>query len=114
MTVDRSTLTTIAPELKTESPGRVSLFLEAAALRVNRSVWLEKSDLATVLLAAHMMTLSNRGGIGGAVQSEKIGDVQQTFAVASTNKDGDELMTTAYGQQYLGLRRGLPRTPMVL
>ena len=114
MTVDRATLIAIAPELKVESATRVAIFLEAATLRVNRTVFGLKSDLATVLLAAHMMTLSNRGGIGGAVQSEKIGDVAQTFAVASGNKDGDELMTTAYGQQYLSLRRSLPRTPLVV
>jgi hypothetical protein len=102
----------IAPELAAASDERVSLFIGFAESMVNSNVWGSKTDQGVAVLTAHLLTMSNRGGNGGAVVSEKVGDLSVNYS-APKNGD-DDLESTAYGKWFLRLRRSLPITPITL
>lgn len=102
----------IAPELAdTFIPSRIVTFIGFAQLNVNRSVWGDKADLAEAVMAAHLMTLSSRGGQGGVVTQEKVGDISRSYA--KPEGDDESLSTTSYGQWFLQMRRTLTITPIV-
>lgn len=110
MAASPQTVRDIAPELATEPEARLQTFLDFAALSINSSVWGAKADFAQALLAAHYLTMANRGGAGGALTSEKVGDLSRSYG----QLEGAELYgATAYGMQYVQLRKTLVITPMV-
>ena len=62
----------------------------------------ERAAMAQALYAAHLLALSE-GGAGGAIVSEREGDLSRTYA---TIKGCDTLLgSTSYGQQYIELMR---------
>lgn len=111
MAVTASLVTDLAPELLTESPDRINRFIGLASLSVNSTIWGSKADLGTGLLAAHMMTMSNRKGRSG-VTSEKVGDLARSYA--PTDTDDGALGQTSYGQEFLRLRKSLLITPIIV
>jgi hypothetical protein len=103
------------PEFASESDLRIQLFLDQAAFSVNASVWGNKADFAIQYLTGHLLTVANRGGSGaaGPVTSEKVGDLQRSYA-NNVSAVAHELGSTGYGMEFLRLRRSLYITPRVL
>ena len=112
MAVDQDFVFDIAPELKSEPGTRVDRFIELATLNVNATVWGEKTDFAIALLTAHYLTRFNDKG-RGPVTSEKVGDLARSYGNLAQGSE-DELLTTAYGEQFVEMRRSLVITPRVL
>lgn len=113
VTVTQSDITNVAPELAGESPERVNIFIEYAGLIVCCKKWGKKAKLATILMVAHLLTMSNREGKGGAVTSETVGDYSQSYG-SGTSAGNEELGSTSYGTQYLMLRKTLLASPLIV
>lgn len=109
-----------APEVAITTPAGLAKadgFIADAALEVNRSVWGAKADVATALLAAHMMTVASRGGTGqqGALIKKKVGPIEQGFAPPQW---GDSLPAgygaTPYGVEYQRMAGTIDTGPILL
>lgn len=117
----RDDLFILAPELLTndvDALARADQFLVWAALRVNRCVYGEaKADLATILLAAHMLSRFNENmnaSSPGQVTSEKIGDISQNYGVIQMPVGAEEFGTTTYGAQFYSMQRAVLTSPLVV
>ena len=97
----KAILTDIAPEFSDEDSDRIDRFIELAEARTDKSKFGQLGDYAVALRAAHMMTLSERSGTGGAITMQREGDLQTQFAQTSDQS----LDSTAYGQQLRELIR---------
>jgi len=102
-----------APELQSESETRISMFIEFGKTFVNETKWANKFKLGHILITCHLITMANRGGQGGAVTSERVGELARSYGQASGNGT-DELASTSYGQQFVMLRKTLLITPFVV
>lgn len=111
MAADSAMVIDIAPELADEDSSRIYRFIEFAALSVNETIWGSKYDLGVAVMAAHLLTMAGRGGTGGPVTSEKVGDLSRSYGQMG---DKDSLMATSYGQWFVQLRKTLPITPLCL
>ncbi len=100
----------IAPELAGQET-RVEKFIEYAKLSIDENVWLAKANLATALLAAHMITALDAASSGNGVKRKKVGDMEIEFGNASPEMTA--LMGTSYGMEFLRLRKSLVITPLV-
>lgn len=87
----------VAPELvgNAQLAGAIGLAEEQVSVRHCRR------SLAVAYLAAHTLTLAQRGGRGGAVASETEGSLSRSFS--STSSEG--LSQTAYGKELERLNR---------
>lgn len=90
---------------------------------INTKVWGSKAPNGVKLLAAHFLaqlgfgTVSGSGDIAGPVTSEKVGDLQRSYAATSISGGSvsDSIFnTTRYGRLYLLLRKTIPTTPIVV
>lgn len=108
MAVTATDVTNRAKEFADLEDAEVERAITDAALQINRNVWGTKADLATIYLAAHLLSLANPSlvTVAGPVQSEKVGDVSRTYAVATVSAQG--LAMSRWGQEYLRLRNSLP------
>ena len=73
----------------------------------------DKYALAQALLALHWYTMGKRGGTGGAITSEREGDLALSYAAPLSDHD---LMSTAWGAELKTLKRKVyfgPRTRMM-
>lgn len=102
MTVD-STLLVIAPEMADIDSAQRTAMADLAALSVG-AVFGNQQELATAYLTAHMLTVSQRAGNGGAVKSLKEGDLNITYGDNAAG--GDSLGSTSYGQEFIRIRKG--------
>lgn len=104
-------VTAVAAELESAPAGLQSFALAVANLRCPADVWGDELELARALMAAHVATLALRRGVGGAVASRAAGPVSESYAVPA----GASMSTTAYGQLFLDLARGLDgaRLPII-
>ena len=99
----------IAPQFKNSADK--SVFFELAALRTSEWFYGNRYPMAVALRAAHMMELSNRGGVAGVVSSQREGDLSLTFAaVGNTESD---LSQTSFGTQLISLRTSCGSAAMV-
>lgn len=112
MAVGPKDVRTLAPELEDESTTRLKLFISIAENCVNADVFGCKADHGVTLLAAHLTTLANREGSGGAITTEKVGDLQTSYN--SGNLDKSKLCTTAYGQMFWDLMTTVRPVPFVV
>lgn len=110
-TVTAAEVKAYAPELSAVDDLRVDLFVGFAGDFVSPSQFGLKCKHAKILMACHLLTIANRGGTGGGVTSEKVGDLQVSYGSMSTN---DALDTTSYGQTFKALRRTIKTTPIVV
>lgn len=116
----RDILFDIAPEFKTSDPAelaRVDRIISYAATEINRNIWGNRADRGTALLAAHMLTVADRGGNGasGPVVKEAAGG--RTIEYARTQPGAglaDPYATTGYGQEYKRLLALLDAGPILL
>lgn len=76
--------------------------LSLAALRTSSTIFGDKYNTAVALRAAHIITMRDRNGVGGAVSGQKEGDLSISFA----NPSGNAMLgLTSYGQQLQQLIR---------
>jgi len=123
MTALRDDLVILAPEFVSADVdviARQEKFIVWAALQVNRNVFKNdaKADLATILLAAHMLTKSPSDGSGGGskvgpITTDKVGDLQISYGSVGAEVRAD-LATTTYGVQFWSLLRQVPKTPLCI
>lgn len=100
MTLDELLLV-IAPELSTIDPAVRTAFEGYATLQVQFGEG-DLQQLAIANLAAHMLTMTKRGGVGGQVQSQSEGELSITYANYAGFNSG--YAQTAYGLEYLRYR----------
>jgi hypothetical protein len=113
--IDAAYVKELFPEFGSEQDSRVNLFISIAALSVDSSVWDTLTDPATGYLTAHLLAMSKRGASGGSgpVTSEKVGDLARGYGQLSI-LGSEELASTAYGIEFLRLRRMLVTSPLVV
>lgn len=110
----RDILLDLAPELTpatgdTAASARLDRFITYAEDEVNRALFGTRADKAVALLAAHALTVANRGGENrGQLVSERVGDEAASYAQPPSRADRpvDPLDATSYGMEYKRLRRG--------
>lgn len=111
------TLIEIAPEFTGDAA--IAQMLAWASQRIDAEAWGDLYEQGCIYLAAHLLALKARGasGSGGAgpVVSEKAGELQVNYgAVVGVLGNDAVYATTAYGVQFLALRRQVPAHPMAL
>lgn len=106
----------LAPELIPQGDTRINQFIGFAYLQVDEDRWGSIADLGVAYLAAHLLTVSARGGSGaaGPVTSESVGSVSRSFGSSSSQAGSGSLDSTSYGREHLRLRGLLSMTPEVL
>lgn len=119
MAITWDDVTAIAPELAIE--GVVSETTQDAIVAhtlalLNETSWGDRYDMACAYYAAHVATVTVRGGNGAAgnVVSESIGDVSRTYAVFSPAGSDPLLDTTPYGKHFRYLKKTLLSARMLV
>jgi hypothetical protein len=115
MTVNKAYLIIRYPEFATTDATRIDTLAADAALEMSVSKWGSKYDRGLAALVAHMIKVADQAasGAAGPVTSEKIGDLSRSYGQVGGTTGDELLMTTAYGQEYLRLRRQLVAGPRV-
>ena len=104
------------------SDTRLDDFIVLAAYYVSESAYGARYQYALALIVLHWLTLdaqrggsstSSGSGVGGAITSEKEGDLARAFgAPSSSKKDADAYWNgTIFGQEFLSLRAHYVLTP---
>ncbi len=92
---------------------RLTAMIELAELNLSEDVFGDHYNQAVALLVLHLYEMSSRTGSGGAITSEKEGQLSRSFAaVASAIAWG----STSWGQELIHLTQSLnvfPRTRMM-
>ena len=103
----------IAPELRDRPSADFDTFTELADPWLDEAVWASKYRSGLAYLVAHLMTLSSvdRAGAGGPITSESVGAVSVSYG--SSGDSEEELGSTAYGQTFVSLRKGIVSSPLV-
>lgn len=119
MAVDSDDVIAYEPAAASIDEERIDLFIGYAETQVNRDVWGDLADQAVILLTLHgLYTTGPSSGASsgqGPVTSEKVGDLQRSYASPASGAYSDStLARTGYGQEYLRLRKTLVFTPMVV
>lgn len=99
----------IAPEMSTVDPAKRARLISYASLQVGFKCTPEIKNLAIAYLTAHNYTLSQRGGVGGNITSEKEGDLARSFGGVVNDSSG--LGSTSYGMEFLRLKKMFILTP---
>ncbi len=110
MAVSREDVVARWPKLLAiESTAEWTAALGDAAAMTPASVWGARADLATIHLAAHALFLAYPElALTGQVQSESVGGVSRSYAVAPPASGASEdYRRTLPGQSYLRLRASL-------
>lgn len=116
-----ATLKAIAPQFASEPDDSLEVFLSMAAERMDPEAWGNLYEQGAAYLAAHLLTLRDRGqmaashggGAGGGVTSVSEGGQSISYAGGGENASTlseEALSSTQYGQQYLQLRGQLAAT----
>lgn len=105
-------LRNIAPEYNTFTDvARFNALKSIAELSVNPTYFGSKTDPATAYLVAHMLKIGERVGMAGNVESNRVGDVSQTYRLQ--NGSDAELSTTSYGCEFVRLKKSCRKTPVM-
>ena len=102
MAVTKDDIKTRFPEFASYSDAKLDAAIADAELQVNRNIFGAKADLAVIYMAAHSLAVSNVQQSGGAIQSQKVGDLSITYAGAGA---GQGILSTGYGNLYFNLRK---------
>lgn len=92
------------PEFADIDDTTVQTALDECAQYVDAS-WGNQEIVATMFLAAHFLAVSNSGGGGAQISSERIGEISVTYAIAAQTGGGgaggaNMLPNTVYGRQF--------------
>lgn len=99
------------PEFEKTDTFCIGLFLSDAQAEVSKVRWGKLYDRGLMALTAHLLKLSADAEISGGVAnrnlaSESAGELSVSYAApVSANASDDFYQLTAYGQEYLRLRR---------
>ncbi|WP_109078472.1 DUF4054 domain-containing protein [Aggregatibacter kilianii] len=99
------------PEFGKTDAKRIGLFLSDAQAEVSKVRWGKLYDRGVMALTAHLLKLSADAEISGGaasrnLASESAGELSVSYAAPiSANGSDDFYQLTAYGQEYLRLRR---------
>lgn len=99
------------PEFGKTDAKRIGLFLSDALAEVSKVRWGKLYDRGVMALTAHLLKLSADAEISGGaanrnLASESAGELSVSYvAPISANGSDDFYQLTAYGQEYLRLRR---------
>lgn len=94
----------IASHLSTAATELRDLVLAMVKARLGQEAWDDLAFDGGLWLAAHLGTVATLGGGGAGIpQSMTVGQTSASFAVPADWEDG--LALTAYGREYLRLRR---------
>ena len=101
-------LTAIAPQFAPLT--NLAVHQELAAAQTDLTYFGQNYNLAVALRMAHELTLqatatSGRGGAGGAITSEREGDLARSYAPPAGYNATSALGQTSYGLRLLGLIR---------
>lgn len=114
------------PILNITTPGAEDVFINDmiawAVECVDEDIWGDKCTQGIATLAAHFIQLNrsvDNGGTGGgtgAITTEKVGDLQRSFAQPASSSPSDDmaLSETSFGRMYQSLRKRLSRSPLVI
>jgi hypothetical protein len=103
----------LGPEFKERADSVIQTFLDIAALKMDPDVWGDKYNFGMAYLAAHLMAMSRREGIGGSVVREQVGEISQSFSSPISDGRHDQYLATSYGAEFLSLRNSVVITPLV-
>ena len=99
------------PEFGKTDAKRIGLFLSDAQAEVRKVRWAKLYDRGVMALTAHLLKLSADAEISGGaanrnLASESAGELSVSYAAPIyTNGSDDFYQLTAYGQEYLRLRK---------
>lgn len=96
----------IAPELAAIPEPQREAAIGMAELQTGEVFGVLRNQ-AVAYLAAHLLTISQRGGSSQEIVSRKEGDLAETFSThtSTTGQSGSGLEATSYGMERLRLRR---------
>lgn len=100
----------LAPEFESLSSTKRDLIAAETAKCFNEAVWGEKIEMGHVYLTAHTFKMAQRRGTGGAIASEKVGDLSRSYAQP---QNSDEFDQTSYGKEYKRLLSQLVTSPFI-
>jgi hypothetical protein len=89
-------------EFSGEDSARIDDLNATALLFVSEEVYGAKARYALMLFIAHLLKMSANNGAGGAIQSQSVGDLAETFAVPTSL---NSLENTSYGQEFLKITK---------
>jgi len=92
---------------------RLDKMIEVAEGRLSVDTFGDNYNEAVALLVLHMYEISDRGGAGGSITSEREGQLARSFAAAASPM---AWASTSWGQELIQLTRSLaffPRTRMM-
>ena len=101
----------LAPEFKDLPDADIQTFLDLAAVFLDAGVWGDKYSVGHAYMAAHMLSVRDRFGVGGPVTSEAVGGVSASYGSIGTADE--ELGSTSYGLMFVSLRRTAVYSPLV-
>lgn len=99
------------PEFEKTDVSRIGLFLSDAQAEVSKARWGKLYDRGVMALTAHLLKLKaeaevTEGEANRNLAGESAGELSVSYAMPiSANGSDDFYQLTAYGQEYLRLRR---------
>ena len=98
------------PEFKEVDGFRIALFLLDAQQEISQARWGRLFERGVLALTAHLLRLSlwtteGGGGANRNLASESAGELSVSYAVPTLTGTDADYQLTAYGQEYLRLRR---------
>lgn len=91
---------------------QIQTFLDQAECYLHAATWGDCYDTAHALLTAHFLLTAKQAAAPGPMQSASAGGLSASWG--SSPLSTSELGTTAFGIQYLALRRSRGFTPIVV
>ncbi|NBI40162.1 DUF4054 domain-containing protein [[Haemophilus] felis] len=99
------------PEFNDTDPEQVGIFLEDAQAEVFEPRWGRLYERGVMALTAHFLAVQKRIALSGGnaekpVVAESAGELSASYAMSIATSSLDEFyQTTAYGQEFLRLRK---------
>lgn len=101
MSVEPYEVKALGAELDSFSDSTVKIFIDIASELLDSNTFGTRYNTAVKLLAAHLLTMSARQGSGGAVESERVGDLSRSYKIPVSDEQYNQ---TSYGQMFLKVR----------
>lgn len=117
--VDIYYLGKIAPEYENFSDIERFNILKGVAEERISNLYFKKNtniDYATALMIAHMLKISEKSNTTGVIESQKVGDIEEKYAVDSSfnvSSSSAALSSTTYGLELLTFINTFRKTPML-
>ncbi|MDH2927230.1 DUF4054 domain-containing protein [Lonepinella koalarum] len=98
------------PQFEKLGESIIELFLSDAFAEMDKNRWGKLYERGGLALTAHLLTLNqwtaeDNGNPQRELTAESVGDLSVSYAQSSTVQSDEFYRTTAYGQEYLRLRK---------